>query len=80
MILQKIAVTCICLSVLVTAAHAQTKDKVNIKEATIFLNGAELLSTTKIELKAGETEFIFSNIAGNINQKSLVYCPDVIDR
>ncbi|MBL7683052.1 MAG: DUF4139 domain-containing protein [Flavipsychrobacter sp.] len=50
---------------------AQTRQSVDIKHATIFLNGAELSSSTKINLPQGESEILFTNIAGNVNQQSL---------
>lgn len=50
---------------------AQTKQKVDIESATVFLNGAELFSKTKINLPAGESEILFTNIAGNVNRQSL---------
>lgn len=50
---------------------AQTRQSVDISHATIFLNGAELSSSTKINLPQGETEILFTNIAGNVNQQSL---------
>jgi len=59
-------VTTICF-----AAHAQTPQKVNIEQATVFLNGAELTSTAKVTLPMGETEVLFTNVAGNMNQQSL---------
>lgn len=55
----------------VQAAHAQTKQKLDIKHVTVFLNGAELTSKADIKLPAGETEILFTNVAGNINQQSL---------
>lgn len=54
-----------------TLLSAQTKKKVTIKHATVFLNGAELQSTAKVNLSSGETEILFTNIAGNVNQQSL---------
>ena len=54
-----------------TLLSAQTKKKVTIKHATVFLNGAELQSTAKVNLFSGETEILFTNIAGNVNQQSL---------
>lgn len=50
---------------------AQAKQKIDIKSATVFLNGAELFSTTKVNLPAGETEMLFTNVAGSVNQQSL---------
>lgn len=54
-----------------TILFAQTKKKVTIDHATVFLNGAELESSTKVSLSSGETEVLFTNIAGNVNQQSL---------
>lgn len=51
--------------------NAQTQHKLDIEQATVFLSGAELYSTTKINLQAGETEVLFTNVAGNINLQSL---------
>jgi uncharacterized protein (TIGR02231 family) len=50
---------------------ANQKNKVTIQQATVYLCGAELISTAKVNLQAGETEVVFSNIAGNVNQQSL---------
>ncbi len=50
---------------------AQSKQKVDIESATVFLNGAELTSKAKVNLGAGETEILFTNVAGNVNQQSL---------
>ena len=50
---------------------AQSKQKVEIESATVFLKGAELTSKTKVSLGAGETEILFTNVAGNVNQQSL---------
>ncbi len=54
-----------------TAAYADTQLKANIEQATVFLRGAELVSTAKVTLPQGESEVIFTNIAGDINQQSL---------
>ncbi|HEY9176752.1 MAG TPA: DUF4139 domain-containing protein [Flavipsychrobacter sp.] len=65
-----IAIGCaICLYSL--PGIAQTKQKVDIESATVFLNGAELFSKAKVNLPAGESEILFTNIAGNVNQQSL---------
>ncbi len=50
---------------------AQPRTAVNITNATIFLNGAELSSDAKIGLPKGESDVLFTNIAGNVNQQSL---------
>ncbi len=50
---------------------AQPEQKLTIKEAIVFLSGAELTSTAKVKLAQGENEFVFTNVAGNINSQSL---------
>jgi len=63
-------VTCV---VLLFAANvtAQTKQKLNIDAATVFLNGAELISSAKLTLAKGENEILFTNVAGEANKQSL---------
>ena len=51
--------------------YAQPQQKLNIEQATVFLSGAELTSTTKVALVKGENEFIFTNVAGDVNSQSL---------
>ncbi|MES2703787.1 MAG: DUF4139 domain-containing protein [Bacteroidota bacterium] len=51
---------------------AQTQQKLNIDAATVFLNGAELTSTSRISLAKGESEILFTNVAGNVNSSSLI--------
>lgn len=46
------------------------------QEVTVFLRGAELFSTTTISLPAGESEVLFTNVAGNINEQSLSISAD----
>jgi len=53
------------------ASGANNKNKVTIQQATVYLSGAQLTSTAKVNLQAGETEIVFSNIAGNVNPQSL---------
>lgn len=53
------------------AVAAPAKYKADLQHVTVFLNGAELVSTSKVNLSAGENEVLFTNIAGNINQQSL---------
>lgn len=65
-----IAIACaVCISSI--PAIAQTKQKADIESATVFLNGAELFSKAKVNLPVGESEILFTNIAGNVNQQSL---------
>ncbi len=63
--------TACCMVLMATNAHAQTKQKLNIEQATVFLSGAELTSTATVSLTKGENEVIFSNVAGNVNSQSL---------
>ncbi|OSZ82655.1 hypothetical protein CAP35_05160 [Chitinophagaceae bacterium IBVUCB1] len=66
----KYLLTAACIY-MASIASAQTRQSVDIKHATVFLNGAELSSTAKISLPQGESEILFTNIAGNVNQQSL---------
>lgn len=50
---------------------AQSKTAVSLNSATIFLNGAELASTARVSLPAGESDVVFTNVAGNVNAQSL---------
>lgn len=58
-------------SALAITGFAQTKQKVDIESATVFLSGAELFSKARVNLAAGETTILFTNVAGNVNQQSL---------
>jgi uncharacterized protein (TIGR02231 family) len=51
--------------------YAQQQQKLNIEQATVFLHGAQLSSTAKVRLQKGENEFVFTNVAGDINSESL---------
>lgn len=51
--------------------NAQTQQKLNLEAATVFLNGAELTSTAKLNLVKGENEILFTNVAGDVNSQSL---------
>ena len=51
--------------------YAQTQQKLDIEQATVFLSGAQLTSTAKVKLIKGENEILFTNVAGDINQQSL---------
>lgn len=52
-------------------AQAQTRQKVSIEKVTVFLNGAEIESSSRLNLPQGESEVLFTNIAGNIVQQSI---------
>lgn len=70
MLLKKLFMVCCVLLVAVTS-NAQNRQKLDIESVTVFLNGAELYSTTKLNVPAGESEFLLTNVAGNVNQQSL---------
>ncbi len=46
--------------------------KLNIEHATVFLHGAELESTAHLSFSKGENEIQFSNVAGDVNDQSIV--------
>src|ERR1043165_7893735 len=52
-------------------SFAQPQQKLDIEQATVFLHGAQLTSTTKMKLLKGENEILFTNVAGDINTQSL---------
>jgi uncharacterized protein (TIGR02231 family) len=70
-----LSVTCVAL-LLYTHVTAQPRQNVKIDHVTIFLNGAELTSSTRVNLSAGENTILFTNIAGNVNQPSLTVGAD----
>ncbi len=59
------------LLLVVSISHAQPQHRLTIEEATVFLSGAELISTAKINLNKGENEILFTNVAGDVNSQSL---------
>ena len=59
------------LCLMATNTIAQTKQKTNIEHITVFLSGAEIEASAKINLPQGESEVLFTNIAGNIVQQSI---------
>ena len=59
------------LLLVVSISHAQPQHRLTIEEATVFLSGAELISTAKISLNKGENEILFTNVAGDVNSQSL---------
>ena len=52
--------------------YAQTPQKLSLDAATVFISGAELTSTAKVSLNKGENELLFSNVAGDVNNQSIV--------
>ena len=63
-----IAGAALCIA---TGAGAQSPQKLNIEQATVFLSGAELLSTAHVNLVKGENDVVFTNVAGDVNSQSL---------
>ena len=65
----------IVLSILILSGAAklaaQPQAKTTITAATVFLNGAELYSNAKVTLPQGESDVLFTNVAGSVNQQSL---------
>ena len=55
-----------------TFCIAQPQQKLNIESATVFLSGAELTSTAKLSLAKGENEIKFINVAGDVNNQSII--------
>lgn len=53
------------------SVQAQIKQKATIEHITVFLSGAEIENTAKLTLPQGESEVLFTNIAGNIVQQSI---------
>ena len=54
-----------------TSVIAANAHKLKIEKAIVFLSGAQLNSTVSVNLPAGETELIFTNVAGDIDRQSL---------
>ncbi|MBS1585299.1 MAG: DUF4139 domain-containing protein [Bacteroidetes bacterium] len=53
------------------SAGAEQKQKVDIERATVFLSGAELISTAKVNLPKGESEVVFTNVASDVKPQSI---------
>lgn len=64
-------ITAALISLLSLPAMAQTKQKANIDHVTVFLRGAEIESSSRISLPLGESEVLFTNIAGNVVEQSI---------
>jgi len=66
-------ITCLTLSFLIIAqsTYAQLQARASINAATVFLNGAELYSNARVTLPQGESDVLFTNIAGSVNPQSL---------
>lgn len=68
--LGKLLSTTLCCTIALNSI-AQTKLKTNIDHVSIFLSGAAIDCSGKINLPQGESEVLFTNIAGNLIQQSL---------
>ncbi len=66
----RISIFCL-LTTFPLSLFAQQRQRVDIEQASVFLHGAELTSSAKLSLPKGETEILFTNVAGNILQQSL---------
>ncbi|MDR2195886.1 MAG: mucoidy inhibitor MuiA family protein [Gallionellaceae bacterium] len=60
-----------CASLIAASAFAQSAQKVQLQEAVVFLRGAQLTGTVTLNVPAGDSEWVLSNVAGNINEQSL---------
>lgn len=56
-------------------AEAQIQN-VTLTDATVFIRGAELFNHSQVTLPAGESEIIFTNIASELNEQSLLLDAD----
>ncbi|AHG22881.1 hypothetical protein Z042_16755 [Chania multitudinisentens RB-25] len=69
-------ITLLCATIVSTysaAAYAETQvQDVQLNDVTVFIRGAELFNSAKITLPAGESEVIFTNIASDVNEQSLM--------
>ena len=68
--------TVICVPLLSGAismnAYAQNMtQRVSLDNVTVFLRGAELFNSGAVRLPAGESEVVFTNVAGRMNEQSL---------
>jgi uncharacterized protein (TIGR02231 family) len=61
----------VCFGLLSIQTQAQNKQKADIDKVTVFLHGAEIESSAKMTIPAGESEVLFTNIAGNIMEQSI---------
>lgn len=71
-LLVSLAVTPLVMGAMSISAYAQSMtQKVNLDNVTVFLRGAELFSSGSVRLPAGESEVVFTNVAGRLNEQSL---------
>lgn len=53
-------------------ASAALTEAVKLENVTVFIRGAELFNSGKVTLPAGESEVVFTNIAADLNEQSLM--------
>lgn len=53
------------------STKAQNNYKLHIEKVIVFLHGAQLTNTATVPLPKGQSEVVFSNVAGDINSESL---------
>ncbi|RUS67495.1 hypothetical protein CUZ56_01442 [Saezia sanguinis] len=66
-----VAVPLLCGMMSLQAYAQSTTQKINLDNVTVFLRGAELFNSGSVRLPAGESEVVFTNVAGRINEQSL---------
>ena len=68
----KVSLSATVMLLLACTVSSYAQQKLSIDAATVFINGAELVSSAKVALAKGENEIIFTNVAGNVNTHSRV--------
>ena len=68
----KVSLSATVMLLLACTVSSYAQQKLSIDAATVFINGAELVSSAKVALAKGENEIIFTNVAGNVNTHSIV--------
>lgn len=54
------------------AASTPQVEALKLNDVTVFLQGAELFNSAEINLPVGESDVVFTNVASNINEKTLL--------
>ncbi len=56
----------------ITATAKQNSEPLKIQSATVYISGAQILSTTQTNLIQGENEVVLTNVATDVNDQSLM--------
>ncbi|AWH87541.1 DUF4139 domain-containing protein [Limnobaculum parvum] len=64
--------TAVALACSVSAQADTLTEKMTLNNVTVFIRGAELFNSGKVTLPAGESEVIFTNIASDLNEQSMM--------